>query len=48
MPRLVQGDGCINGDLFIRSPTCLAARQFTAKAGVIKLDLSSQQLGAIK
>jgi hypothetical protein len=48
MPRLAQGDGCNDGDLVVRSPTCLAARQFTAEAGVIYLDLSSQQVGAIK
>ena len=37
MPRLVQGDRRDDGDLVLRSPACLAARQFSAEVGVIDL-----------
>ena len=47
MPRLVQGDGRDDGDLVLRSPTCLAARQFSAEVGVIDLDFSPQQVGLL-
>lgn len=47
MPRLVQGDGRDDGDLVLRTPTCLAARQFSAEVRVINLDLSPQQVGLL-
>ena len=47
MPRLVQGDCRNDGDLVLRSPTCLAAREFSAEVGVIDLDLSPQQVGLL-
>jgi hypothetical protein len=34
MSRLVQGDSRDDGDLVLRSATCLAARQFSAEIGV--------------
>lgn len=47
MPRLVQGDGRDDGDLVLRSATCLAAREFSAEVGIIDLDLSPQQVGLL-
>ena len=55
MPRLVQGDGRDDGDLVLRSATCLAARQFSAEIGVNRfaeargydLDLSLRQVGIL-
>ena len=47
MARLVQGDGGHDGDLVLRSPTWLAAREFSAEVGVIDLDLSPQQVGLL-
>ena len=44
MPRLVQGNGRDDGDLVLRSPTCLAAREFSAEVGIIHLNLSPQQV----
>ena len=47
MSCLVQGDGCDDGDLVLRSATCLAAREFSAEVGIIDLDLSPQQVGLL-
>jgi hypothetical protein len=47
MARLVQGDGRHDGDLVLRSPAWLAAREFSAEVGVIDLDLSPQQVGLL-
>ena len=47
MAGLVQGDGRDDGDLVLGSATSLAARQFSAEAGVIDLNLSSQQVGLL-
>ena len=47
MPRFVQGDGRDDGDLVLRSPTCLAAREFSAEVGIIHLNLSPQQVGLL-
>jgi len=47
MPRLVQGDGCEDGDLVLRSAICLAARQLSTEVGVIDLDLSPKQVSLL-
>lgn len=47
MASLVQGDGRDDGDLVLRSPTCLAAREFSAEVGIIHLNLSPQQVGLL-
>ena len=47
MPRLIQGDGHDDGDLGLRSPTCLAAREFAAEVRIIDLDPSPQQVGLL-
>jgi hypothetical protein len=47
MPRLVQGDSRDDGDLILRSATSLAARELSAEAGAIDLDLSPQQVGLL-
>jgi hypothetical protein len=47
MASLVQGDGHDDGDLVLRSPTCLAAREFSTEVGIIHLDLSPQQVGLL-
>jgi len=53
--RLVQGDGRVDGDLVLRSSTRLAAREFSAEAGINRyaeargydLDLSLRQVGIL-
>ena len=47
MPRLVQGDRRDDGDLVLRSATCLATWEFSANVAVIDLDLSPQQVGLL-
>ena len=44
---LVQGNGYHDRDLILRAPTYLAARAFSAKVGIIDLNLSSQYVGII-
>ncbi len=44
---LIYGNSCDNGNLVLRSTTCLAARAFSAKVGIINLDLSPQHVGII-
>jgi len=44
---LAKGNGCNDGNLVLRSSTCLAARSFSAKAGIIHLDLSPQHVGIL-
>ena len=47
MASLVQGNGRNDGDLVLRYPTCLAAPEFSAKVGIIHLNLSPQQVGLL-
>ena len=44
---LAEGNGCNDGNLVLRSSTCLAARSFSAKVGIIHLDLSPQHVGIL-
>ncbi len=41
---LAEGNGCNDGNLVLRSSTCHAARAFSAKVGIIHLDLSPQHV----
>ena len=45
MTRLVQRDRSHDRNLVLRSPSCLAARSFSAEIGIIELDLSPQNAG---
>lgn len=47
MAGLVQRDRSHDRDLVLRSPSCLAARSFSAEIGVIQLDLSLQDVGLL-
>ena len=47
MSCLTQGNGYDNGNLVLRSSTCLAAREFSAKVRIIDLDLSPQHVGIL-
>jgi hypothetical protein len=47
MTSLIQGDGCDDQNVVLCSPTRLAARAFSADAGIIQLDLSPQQVSLL-
>ena len=44
---LVHGKGCDNGNHVLGSAACLVARPFSAEAGSINLDLSTQDTAVI-
>lgn len=47
MTRLVQRDRSHDRNLVLRSPSCLAARAFSAEVGIIDLDFSPQHIDLI-